>query len=67
MAEQVWDRHAPAPSPTHRAGEPTLSATPLAWTHAEFLRLAASIDAGTPIETPALVACRYGSEVCAAG
>ena len=47
-------------------GEPTFSAMPLAWTHAQFLRLAASVDKGTPVETPKVVACRYGSEACAA-
>jgi glucoamylase len=65
MAEQVWDHNPPAGTPGFTPGEPTLSATPLAWTHAEFLRLAASIDAGSPIETPQVVACRYKSEACA--
>ena len=64
MAEQVWDRNPPAPAPGFTPGEPTFSATPLAWTHAQFLRLAASVDAGTPVETPQVVACRYGSEAC---
>ena len=45
-------------------GEGTFSARPLAWTHAQFLRLAASIDAGYPVETPQVVACRYHSEIC---
>jgi glucoamylase len=66
MAEQVWDLNPPAPGPGFVPGEPTFSATPLAWTHAQFLRLAASIDAGAPIETPQVVACRYGSEACSA-
>jgi glucoamylase len=65
MSEQVWDLSLPAPGPGATPGEPTLSATPLAWTHAQFLRLAASIDSGKPIETPQVVACRYGSEACA--
>ncbi|HEY7044059.1 MAG TPA: glycoside hydrolase family 15 protein [Nocardioidaceae bacterium] len=64
MSEQVWDRNPPAPSPGFVPGEPTFSATPLAWTHAQFLRLASSIDAGSPVETPQVVACRYGSEAC---
>jgi glucoamylase len=66
MSEQVWDHNPPAdrPSPPFVPGEPTFSATPLAWTHAQFLRLARSIDAGAPVETPQVVACRYGSEVC---
>ena len=65
MAEQVWDHRPPAPAPGFTPGEPTFSATPLAWTHAQFLRLAASVDAGTPVEVPQVVACRYGSEACA--
>jgi glucoamylase len=45
-------------------GEPTFSATPLAWTHAGFIRLAHAIDAGRPVDTPNVVACRYGSSLC---
>lgn len=67
MSEQVWDLNPPAPAPGFVPGESTFSATPLAWTHAQFLRLAASIDAGQPVETPQVVACRYHSEVCATG
>jgi glucoamylase len=37
---------------------------PLAWTHAQFLRLAAGIAAGAPVETPQVVACRYDTEAC---
>ena len=40
-------------------GEGTRSATPLAWTHAQFVRLAWSIDAGRPVERPCIVARRY--------
>ena len=40
-------------------GEGTRSATPLAWTHAQYVRLAWSIQAGTPIERPSIVAERY--------
>ena len=65
MAEQVWDDQPPSGSaPRFTPGEPTFSATPLAWTHGQFLRLAASIDAGLPVEIPQNVACRYGSEAC---
>jgi glucoamylase len=67
MAEQVWDDQPPSgTAPRFTPGEPTFSATPLAWTHAQFLRLARSIDAGIPVETPQNVACRYGSEACQA-
>ena len=36
----------PPGKPGFRAGKGTMSATPLAWTHAQFVRLAWSIDAG---------------------
>ena len=45
-------------------GEGTRSATPLAWTHAQFVRLAWSIQAGQPIERPSIVACRYQKQLC---
>jgi glucoamylase len=65
MAEQVWDWRPPAgDAPWFQPGEATFSARPLAWTHAQFLRLARSIDAGYPVETPQVVACRYDSELC---
>lgn len=59
LPEQVWDGRRPTGAPGHPSGEGTRSATPLAWTHAQFVRLAWSIDAGTPIERPSVVACRY--------
>src|SRR4051812_12464897 len=62
LAEQVWDHRAPAgpgSKPPFRPGENTFSATPLVWTHAQFIRLARNIDAGRPLETPRVVACRY--------
>jgi glucan 1,4-alpha-glucosidase len=59
IPEQVWDK----PSTGQLAfGEGTGSATPLAWSMAQFVRLARSIDAGRPVETPALVRDRYVSE-----
>ena len=45
--------------PGPRPGTGTGSATPLGWTHAQFIRLAWSIDAGRPVERPDAVACRY--------
>ena len=57
LPEQVWDEGP-------EAGENTRSATPLAWTHAQFIRLAWSIAAGEPIERPAIVACRYTGQEC---
>jgi glucoamylase len=62
LAEQVWDNRPPANTSgdsAFRPGENTFSATPLAWTHAQFIRLARNIDAGTPLETPRVVVCRY--------
>ena len=56
IPEQVWDGRAPTSMP---AGEGTFSATPLAWSHAQLIRLAWSIDAGAPVEQPSIVACRY--------
>ena len=61
LPEQVWDGQPPA---GERAGTGTRSATPLAWTHAQFVRLAWSIQAGKPVERPAIVACRYQQELC---
>jgi glucoamylase len=59
IPEQVWDENAPSGQPGFPRGEGTFSATPLAWSHAQFVRLAWSIDAGAPVEQPSVVACRY--------
>jgi glucoamylase len=59
IPEQVWDEHAPSGEPGFPRGEGTFSATPLAWSHAQFVRLAWSIQAGRPVEQPSIVACRY--------
>jgi glucoamylase len=65
IAEQVWDHNPPAGTgPRFVPGENTFSATPLAWSHAQFVRLARSIDAGRPVETPRIVACRYRTTLC---
>jgi glucoamylase len=61
LPEQVWDG---APPRDEAEGEGTRSATPLAWTHAQFVRLAWSIQDGEPVERPAIVACRYTDESC---
>jgi glucoamylase len=61
LPEQVWDNQ---PPPGEVSGKGTRSATPLAWTHAQFVRLAWSIDAGEPIERPSIVACRYTRTDC---
>jgi glucoamylase len=60
LPEQVWDDRPPSGAPGFAPGTGTGSATPLGWTHAQFVRLAWSIDAGRPVERPPLVSCRYG-------
>jgi glucoamylase len=42
-------------------GEGTFSATPPAWSHAQYVRLARSLRAGRPVEQPGIVAARYGA------
>jgi hypothetical protein len=60
LPEQAWaPDFPPAGQPGFPPGEGTLSATPLAWSHAQFVRLAWSIQAGQPVERPSVVACRY--------
>lgn len=59
IPEQVWDREE-SPAPTLRFGAGTGSATPLAWSMAQFIRLAMSIERGRNIETPRVVWERYG-------
>ncbi|HVK23548.1 MAG TPA: glycoside hydrolase family 15 protein [Actinokineospora sp.] len=56
LPEQVWDR---ADAAGFRFGQGTGSATPLAWAHAQFVRLAVSISAGRNVETPSIVDARY--------
>lgn len=60
IPEQVWDREE-SPAPRFRFGAGTGSATPLAWSMAQFIRLALSIEAGKNLETPLIVWERYGS------
>jgi len=58
IAEQVWDREY-GTDYNWAFGEGTGSATPLAWSMAQYVRLAHGIDAGEPVETPAFVRERY--------
>ncbi|HEX8068638.1 MAG TPA: glucan 1,4-alpha-glucosidase [Pyrinomonadaceae bacterium] len=55
LPEQVWDM----PRGPFPFGEGTGSATPLAWTMAQFIRLAVNLEAGRNLETPDIVAARY--------
>ncbi len=57
LPEQVWDERPPVPR--EKPGTATASATPLAWTHAQYLRLARSLEHGAPVEFPSVVAERY--------
>ena len=59
IPEQVWDR-GESPAPGLRFGAGTGSATPLAWSMAQFIRLAMSIERGRNVETPKVVWERYG-------
>ena len=59
LPEQVWDHQPPAGTAGFAPGTPTTSATPLAWTHAQFIRLAWDSAAGRILEQPANVAARY--------
>ncbi|ESP88125.1 glycoside hydrolase family 15 protein [Candidatus Halobonum tyrrellensis] len=58
IAEQVWDRDH-ATEYNWEYGEGTGSATPLAWSMAQFARLAHGLDEGEPVETPRFVRERY--------
>jgi glucoamylase len=59
LPEQVWDQNPPSGQPGFAPGTPTLSATPLAWTHAQYIRLAWDLQAGKVLEQPEVVAARY--------
>ena len=59
LPEQVWDLQPPGGTDGFVPGTPTTSATPLAWTHGQFVRLAWDVAAGRVLEQPAPVAARY--------
>jgi glucoamylase len=58
IPEQVWDK-SESPRPALRFGEGTGSATPLAWSMAQFVRLVVNLQAGRNLDTPDIVAARY--------
>jgi glucoamylase len=58
LPEQVWDT-GDVPGRGLFAGRPTGSAMPLAWAHAEYIKLARSIALGYPIDRPAAAWHRY--------
>jgi glucoamylase len=61
IPEQIWDRKE-EPKPDLRLGEGTGSATPLAWSMAQFIRLAVSLKEGRNVETPMPVSRRYAQK-----
>ncbi|HQT29682.1 MAG TPA: glycoside hydrolase family 15 protein [Thiobacillus sp.] len=65
LPEQVWDA-APLPQRHLQPGRPTGSAMPLAWAHAEFIKLAASHACGQVFDRPAAVWQRYAGKPPAA-
>ncbi len=58
IPEQVWDRADPGHG-GFRFGQGTGSATPLAWSMAQFIRLVACAEEGRIVEQPDVVAARY--------
>ncbi|MEP6636510.1 MAG: glycoside hydrolase family 15 protein [Acidobacteriota bacterium] len=58
IPEQVWDRDVSS-RPELRLGEGTGSATPLAWSMAQFIRLAINVKEGHNVETPSVTTSRY--------
>ena len=65
ISEQIWDK-AETPKnidkqfvPELKFGEGTGSATPLAWSMAQFIRLAVNLQAGKNLDTPDVVYNRY--------
>lgn len=58
IPEQVWDRSSDS-NPSMRLGAGTGSATPLAWSMAQFIRLAVNIKSRRNLETPRVVAAHF--------
>jgi glucoamylase len=58
IPEQVWDRSEGSDS-AFRIGSGTGSATPLAWSMAQFIRLALNLKSGRSVDTPVVVRARY--------
>ena len=65
IPEQIWDKKESPKErdkefvPELKFGEGTGSATPLAWSMAQFIRLAMNLKAGRNLETPDVVYDRY--------
>ncbi len=58
IPEQIWDR-SESPRPGFSFGSGTGSATPLAWSMAQFIRLAINLRENRNTETPDVVTRRY--------
>jgi glucoamylase len=58
IPEQVWDAP-PIPERKLQPGRPTGAAMPLAWAHAEYIKLAISRQLGRPFDRPDAVWERY--------
>ncbi|HSD96159.1 MAG TPA: glycoside hydrolase family 15 protein [Sulfuricaulis sp.] len=58
MPEQIWDSEA-IPARWLYPGRPSGSAMPLAWAHAEYIKLAVSRALGAPFDRPTAVWERY--------
>ena len=61
LPEQIWDQE-DTPEPWLALGGPTGSAMPLAWAHAEYIRLLRSAADGAPFDRIPEVADRYLNE-----
>ncbi len=65
IPEQIWDKKDAPPNadrrymPLLKFGEGTGSATPLAWSMGQFIRLATNLKAGRNLDTPQIVYDRY--------
>lgn len=58
ISEQVWDQ-SEGPAAAFRTGSGTGSATPLAWSMAQLIRLALNLKSGQNLDTPVVVSSRY--------
>ena len=58
LPEQVWDS-APIPACELYPGQPSGSAMPLVWAHAEYIKLCLSRELGAPVDRPAATWQRY--------
>ncbi len=60
IPEQIWDAD-PLPDRYLFPGQPTGSAMPLVWAHAEFVKLVIARNSGQPVDRLGVVARRYAA------